>query len=603
MRICFKGSCNNDCLFCKEDKAHNCSDTYIREQAESINTCTDKRIIFTGTDPTLQKNIFGLLGLAKERKIEIRQLNTNGRMLSNIEFSKRIITTGANYFKISLHGHNERLHDKITRSKGSFRQTMKGIKNLLKLGQRDNIVLSVTVCSLNEKYLYNIMKLAKRFKIKKAQLNVVRTDNHNLLPSLDELAKRIAIIRERFLFDIIIKAKGIPYCLIFSPESLFLKDVHSEDYIFPDECRQCKYNTICSGVMNSYLKYMPSIKTIPDMPVEVMLEVESRCNFKCTFCFNRTSFASNGFGIQHMTTKYVKEIIDSIKKAKVPTVRFTGGEPMLREDFFDLIRYAKSKGLKVRLNTNGSLIEDYNMVKELVKNLDYVLFAMHAYTAKQDEMITGFKNSFDKKIRAMQWFKKAGINILRVNTIASLDNIGNLDKFYRLFKKIKVDRWAVNRLIPISKEDNDWGKKEAVLLISKLAKIKKDNMKRKIPMWIHIVNAVPLCAADPVMTSAVSSGGRAVDGHERFAIDPRGFAKPIYYMDENIGSPLDILKCWNNPFMRSIRNYEILPKECRECPLLDRCKGGNRYCARIANNYYEAADPLMDFSKISKYIW
>ena len=603
MKIRFKGSCNNNCLFCREEKTQDYHAAYDGGQESSLNSCADKRIIFTGTDPTLQKNIFALLERAKNAKIEIRQLNTNGRMFSDIKFAKRIIGSGGNYFKISLHGHIGRLHDKITRSSGSFRQTIKGISNLIRLGQRDNIVLAVTVTNLNDKYLYNIMKLVKHLNIKKVQLNVVKTNDHNLLPSLDNLARRIAAIRDAFLFDFIIKAKGIPYCLIFSPESLFLKDAHSEDYMFLDECRQCKYSTICHGIENSYVNQIPSIKAIPDVPAEIMLEVESRCNFECTFCFNKTSFASNGFGVQKMETRQVKEIIDSIKRAKVSTVRFTGGEPMLREDFFDLIKYAKLKGLKVRLNTNGSLIEDYSMVKEMVKYLDYVLFAMHAYSAKQDEKITGFKNSFDKKIRAMQWFKKAGINILRVNTIASLDNIRNLDRFYRLFKKLKVNRWAVNRLIPISKGDDLWGKKEALLLIRKLAKIKKDNMRKSRPMWIHIVNAIPLCVADPVMVSAVSSGGRAVDGHERFAVDPRGFAKPIYYIDENIGSPLDILKCWNNAFMKSIRNYEVLPKECKECSLLARCKGGNRYCARVANGCYDAADPLMDFTKVSRYIW
>ncbi|PIY82331.1 MAG: heme biosynthesis protein, partial [Candidatus Omnitrophica bacterium CG_4_10_14_0_8_um_filter_44_12] len=48
-------------------------------------------------------------------------------------------------------------------------------------------------------------------------------------------------------------------------------------------------------------------------------------------------------------------MIDSIKKAKISIVRFTGGEPLLRNDIFELIKYAKSKGLKIRLNTNGSL--------------------------------------------------------------------------------------------------------------------------------------------------------------------------------------------------------------------------------------------------------
>lgn len=605
MKIYLTGTCNNNCLFCRESKTGENPTDQIERQIKSFDCCKDNRIIFTGTEPTTRHDIFDLLMRARNTGAEFIQLNSNGRMFSDVQFAKKIVSTGANYFKISLHGHNPRLHDRITQTNGSFVKTIRGIENLIKLGQGDNIVLLIVVNKFNIKYLYNIVQLAMKLKIKKAQLNIVKTYDNNLWVSLDELSKRITWIRHRYLFDIFIKVKGIPYCLIPSPESLFLKDANMKDYVYLDECKECKYKSVCYGVMKYYIKkgFLPAIKVVPDLPAEVMIEVESECNFKCAFCFNRVSFASHGFDGKRLESSYIKKIIDNIKKANVSTVRFTGGEPMLREDFFELIKYAKSKGLKVRLNTNGSLIESYAMVKEMVKYLDYVLFAMHAYEPKGDERITGFKGSFEKKIRAMKWFKKAGIKILRVNTIASLDNIKKLEKFYKLLKRLKVNRWAVNRLIPVSKKDESWGQEEVDLLIKKLTKIKKDKVKKRIPMWIHIVNAIPLCAGDPVELSAISSGGRAVDGHERFAIDPRKFAKPIYYIDENIGDPLNILECWNHPFMRSMRSYEMLSDECRGCFLLDRCKGGNRFCACIASGSYYAADPLMDHAKIKKYIW
>jgi radical SAM protein with 4Fe4S-binding SPASM domain len=334
-----------------------------------------------------------------------------------------------------------------------------------------------------------------------------------------------------------------------------------------------------------------------------MIEVESRCNFDCQFCFNRNSFASRGHGSYLLDIDYIKKVIDNIQKSKIPIVRFTGGEPLLRDDLFDLMRYAKSKGLSVRLNTNGYFIKSYAQVKEMAKYLNYVLFAFHAYNPREDEEITGVKHSFERRIRAVKWFRKAGIKIIRVNTIATKRNIRNLEKFYNLFKGLKVDRWAVNRMIPFSNKDKSWEQEELSFLIRKLIKIKKDKFRNKIPIQIHIVNAVPLCAGDPVKLNAICSGGRSVDGHERFAIDPRRFAKPIYYMEENIGDPLDILSCWNHPFMKSLRNYKLLPNECKECSFLDKCKGGNRFCAYIKNGNYKSKDPLMDYSKIKNYIW
>jgi len=605
MKIYFKGKCNNDCIFCDVDKRKDTLFSQAEKKIEKAFKKKDKRIVFTGAEPTFREDILDLLSLAKKKKIDVIQLNTNGRLLSDKKFAEKIIKAGANYFKVSLHGDTPKLHDYFSQKEGSFNQTIRGIKNLINLGQRDNIVLSIVINRLNYEKVASILKIAQRFKIKKIQINAVKTDNDNLLMPLEILGHQLSGIRYRFFFDLLIKSKGVPYCLIREPESFFLEDRRNKGYQHLKECKSCRHNKICPGIWKSYSKIsnVSKIKPFLDLPVEVMIEIESRCNFKCKFCFNRISFASKGHGGQTLRTGEIKKIIDNIKKAGIPQVRFTGGEPLLREDLLELIKYAYSKGLIVRLNTNGYLIKSYAQVKEMVKYLDYVLFSLHTYDVHEDEKITGVEYSLDRKLRAIKWFRKAGIRIIRINTIATLKNIRNLEKFYELIKELKIDRWAVNRLIPISGEKEQWGEKELPLLINKLTKIKKDKFKNKIPTQIHIVNAVPLCAADPIRLNSICSGGRSVDGHERFVIDPRGFAKPIYYLEEDIGNGINIMDCWNSSFMKSLRNYKFLPIECKNCPLLEKCKGGNRYCAYVVNKSYFSPDPLMDYSKIKNFIW
>jgi radical SAM protein with 4Fe4S-binding SPASM domain len=585
------------------DKKKSISFSQIEERIRGF--LNGERVVFTGAEPTIREDIVDLLKLAKKRKIKIIQLNTNARRLADKKFAQKVVETGANYFKVSLHGFNARLHNKITQTKNSFEETIKGIRNLIKLEQKDNIVLSIVLGRFNYRDLVEILKLVRQIGLKKVQLNIVKTNNKDLIVPLEILSKYVSQARYRFFFDFLIKAKNVPYCLIPEPESLFLHGNKSKEFKYLSKCKKCKYNKVCSGLLINYVNSsnVSKIKAFLDLPAEVMIEVETRCNFNCQFCFNRTSFASSGHGIHGLETEYIKKIINSIKKSKVPRIRFTGGEPLLREDIFELIRYAKSKDLEVRLNTNGYLINSYSYIKEMTKYLDYVLFSLHSYNPKKDEEITGVKHSFEKKIRVIKWFRKAGIKIIRINTIATLENIKNLDKFYDLLKELRVDRWAVNRLIPVSKRDKSWKQEELSILIEKLIKIKKDKIKNDIPMEIHIVNAVPFCADDPVRLNSICSGGRSVDGHERFVVDPRGFAKPIYYMGKNIGDPLDILDCWNHSFMKSLRNYEVLPKECKKCFFLEKCKGGNRFCAYIVNGSYDSKDPLMDYSRIKNYIW
>ena len=515
-----------------------------------------------------------------------------------------------NHFKVFLHGHRPEVHNRFARDGISFKENLQKIKSLIKSGQRENIIINTDIyasdCLKNSNYfrLNGILKIAKQFGVKRVQFNLINPVQSNLIDSLDRIASFISKARYVFLFDSLIKVRGLPYCLIPEPEGVILKSESSQDFIKLKKCKICRYYQQCDGILKGYIENLDENKIKPQtLPKEVMIEVTPRCNFQCQFCFNRVSFAKQGHLGKEPTTPYLKKVINSIKKAGVPVVRFTGGEPMIREDIFELIKYAKSKELEVRLNTNGSLIKSYKMAKEMAKYLDYVLFSMHTYDPKKDEKITGFKGSFEKKVRAVRWFKKAGVKTVRMSTIATLDNIKNLEKFYQLFKEMKIDKWATNRLIPLPGEKKFWGKKELPLLVKKLIKIKKDIVKNNIPLKLHIVNAVPLCADDPVKMNAVCSGARSVDGHERFVIDPRGFAKPIYYIEKNIGDPLDILACWNHPFMKALRSYKSLPKECRKCPLLEKCKGGNRYSAYAVYGSYQAADPLMDFSNIRNYLW
>ena len=115
-----------------------------------------------------------------------------------------------------------------------------------------------------------------------------------------------------------------------------------------------------------------------------------------------------------------------------------------------------------------------------------------------------------------------------------------------------------------------------------------------------MINAVPFCSYNPIKVSQVAIGADAVDGHERFAVDPRGFAKPIYYMDENIGNPTDILSCWNHSFMKKMRGLEFVPRECRSCIFLEKCRGGCRFSAHAVSGSYKAPDPLMNPKNIVK---
>jgi radical SAM protein with 4Fe4S-binding SPASM domain len=388
-----------------------------------------------------------------------------------------------------------------------------------------------------------------------------------------------------------IRIKGLPYCLMPETEDRLIFNEPSVAKIHLKACQNCRYKTRCGGILKNQLGFYKNlIKPVKDLPREVMIELEPHCNFNCVFCFNKNSFAKNGRNnVKAFTNTYVKKIIRAIAESGVKIVRFTGGEPMLRKDLWDLMDFAKEKGLKIRLNTNGSLINNSRTVKDLNKYISSILLPIDSYDNEKESELTGHGDSLKKKIKAVKLLKKYGQMTVRAGTVAVRDNIANLEKIFTLVvKKLDLDDWEVYRPIPSPENKFPINQEDFKALVDKLLKFQKQTGR-----IFNVVNAVPFCAYDPQKVNKVSNGALSVDGHIRYAIDPRGFAKPDYYIDKNIGDPLNIKSCWNHPFMKKMRNLKFAPKKCKSCKYLEKCRGGSRFAAKMAFGKYDSPDPLM----------
>jgi len=87
-------------------------------------------IIFTGGEPTLREDLPELIAHA-ETNGQITGLNTNARRLSDSRYLERLIEAGLDHVQITLESHDPVIHDRMVRVKGAFRQTVKGIRNVL----------------------------------------------------------------------------------------------------------------------------------------------------------------------------------------------------------------------------------------------------------------------------------------------------------------------------------------------------------------------------------------------------------------------------------------------------------------------------------------
>ena len=145
--VSITGLCNNNCLFCldgnRKDRYHK-SSVEIKPKISEAKREGCTKLILSGGDPTIHPEIIELVRFAKDLKFRKVQIITNGRMFSNKQFTRRIISAGLDEVTFSIHGHNSEIHDYLTRVDGSFRQSIIGIRNVQ--NSKKNMIVNTDTC-------------------------------------------------------------------------------------------------------------------------------------------------------------------------------------------------------------------------------------------------------------------------------------------------------------------------------------------------------------------------------------------------------------------------------------------------------------------------
>lgn len=161
-----------------------------------------------------------------------------------------------------------------------------------------------------------------------------------------------------------------------------------------------------------------------------LLEVTRRCNLHCRFCFAR-----GGEGEEEPSLEELKQIIARImEKGKRPLLQLSGGEPSLRDDLPQLIRFAKELGCPyVQLNTNGiRLAEDEAYVRELSKaGLSFVFLQFDGVTEEVYGKLRG-RELYETKLRAIRNCDANHLGVTLVPTVVRGINENQLGDIIRL---------------------------------------------------------------------------------------------------------------------------------------------------------------------------
>ena len=133
------------------------------------------------------------------------------------------------------------------------------------------------------------------------------------------------------------------------------------------------------------------------------MELTERCNNNCIHCYINQAENDTGIREQEMSTDRVKAILDQAAAEGCMTVRFTGGEPLLREDFADIYLYARRLGIKVDLCTNATRITpDLAAMLKRYPPGEPLEITLYGTSEESCESVTRVKGSFDAAMKGIQ---------------------------------------------------------------------------------------------------------------------------------------------------------------------------------------------------------
>lgn len=181
-------------------------------------------------------------------------------------------------------------------------------------------------------------------------------------------------------------------------------------------------------------------KRNPPGPV-VIWNLIRRCNLTCKHCY---SISADKDFAGELSTSEVYGVMDDLRGFGVPVLILSGGEPLLREDIYDIARRAKEKGFYVGLSTNGTLIDESNIERIAAIGFDYVGISLDGLRETHD-VFRRKEGAFDASLHGVKLCRDAGIKI-GVRFTLTQDNAKDLPALLKLVDDEGIDKFYLSHL-------------------------------------------------------------------------------------------------------------------------------------------------------------
>ncbi len=174
----------------------------------------------------------------------------------------------------------------------------------------------------------------------------------------------------------------------------------------------------------------------------VVWNVTKRCNLKCMHCYIK---AENRAFEGELTTEQAKVFIKDLAEIQAPVLLFSGGEPLLRKDFFELAAFADDRKLRAVVSTNGTLITPEAAQKMASSGLKYIGVSIDG-APETHNRFRGVEHAFENAIRGIRNSMDAGLRAGIRFTVNQL-NYKDLDRVIDIVVDEGIPRFCMYHLV------------------------------------------------------------------------------------------------------------------------------------------------------------
>ena len=315
----------------------------------------------------------------------------------------------------------------------------------------------------------------------------------------------------------------------------------------------------------------------------VAWEVTRSCNLNCIHC---RAAAGRGPYPGELNTEESFRLIDGIVSFSKPVIIFTGGEPLLRKDIYDLASYGTSRGLRMVISPNGTLLDAPKAARLKASGIQRVSISLDGATEESHDRFRQVEGAFAGALRGIQFLKEVGLEF-QINTTVTQKNHRELSRILNLAVKLGAAAHHIFLLVPTGRgkelkgEAVDGSEYEKLLLwlYEQRGKVPLQLKATCAPHYYRILRQRAAEEGKKItpQTHGLDATTRGCLGGVGFLfVSHRGDVQPCGYLEAFCGNvrQQSLEEIWaSSPVFLKLRDFPSLKGRCGRCEYVRVCGG------------------------------